>query len=267
MTVESVLTKKIYQGNGAAVEFPVPFAYSRTDDLFLLHTDAQGKETPITDNFRVNVNEAGNTSITYPLAGQPLPAGQRLTIFRDTPQTQIVDLIYGGAFSPDVLEHDGFDRGVMMIQEIDEAVARAIKVPISSDQSPEELLSDIFTARDTSVAKAAEAEAFRDEARAYAAEAQHELQNLSIAVDDAPYGHMASGSYNAATGMLTLRVPEGKQGLQGVQGIQGRQGEQGRRGKAGPQGPPGIAPAIDVLCCGRAAETQLTIISAGSAAM
>ena len=37
MTVEDTITKKIYEGNGLATEFPVPFAYSRADDLYLLH--------------------------------------------------------------------------------------------------------------------------------------------------------------------------------------------------------------------------------------
>lgn len=52
------------------------------------------------------------------MTGQPIRAGTRLTVYRDTPQTQIVDLISGGAFDPEVLEWDGFDRAVMMIQEM-----------------------------------------------------------------------------------------------------------------------------------------------------
>ncbi len=33
MTVESVKTKQIYKGNGLAAEFPVPFEYSRAEDI------------------------------------------------------------------------------------------------------------------------------------------------------------------------------------------------------------------------------------------
>jgi hypothetical protein len=60
MTLESTLTKKTYVGNGSATEWPVPFAYSRTEDLYLVLTDAAGNETPVTDNFQVNVTQAGD---------------------------------------------------------------------------------------------------------------------------------------------------------------------------------------------------------------
>ncbi len=145
MSVESTLTKKIYQANGDTKEWPVPFAYSRAEDIHLMHTNADGIETPIISNFRVNVNEAGDTSVIYPISGMPLDTG-KLTVYRDTPRTQIVDLIYGGAFSPDVLEKDGLDRLAMGLQEIQEGVDRSVKVSISSDTKPstaEEFYSDI----------------------------------------------------------------------------------------------------------------------------
>ena len=145
MTVESTITKIIYEGNGAATEFPVPFAFSRASDLRLLHTDADEVETPITDNFDVIVSIANDAKVTYPLDGPPLPIGEKLTIFRDTPQTQIVDLINGGDFNPNVLEYDGFDRIVMMIQEVWEEVKRSVRVPMSSQQTVEELIDKILS--------------------------------------------------------------------------------------------------------------------------
>jgi len=169
-----------YHGNGAATEFPVPFAYSQVDDLHLLHTDEAGTETPITSNFHVNVNMSGDTSVTFPLSGTPLSAGQTLTVFRDTPLTQIVDLVNGGDFNPDVLEYDGFDRAVMMIQEVQEQADRSIKVPISSAQNPAELLSDIFAARD-------EAQSCRDEACDCAGQAVDMLERGITAAERAEY--------------------------------------------------------------------------------
>ena len=148
MSVESTITKVIYVGNGVATEWPVPFKYNKPEHLHLLVTDAAGAHELVTSNFQVQVTEAGDTSILYPVSGQPLAAGKRLTIFRATPQTQIVDLIYGGAFAPEVLEEDGLDREVMMIQELQEGLDRAVKVGIDSDETPEELLENIFTARD-----------------------------------------------------------------------------------------------------------------------
>ena len=159
MSVESTITKVIYSGNGVATEWPVPFKYNKPDHLHLLVTDAKGAHELVTSNFQVQVTEAGDTSILYPVSGQPLAAGKRLTIFRATPQTQIVDLIYGGAFAPEVLEEDGLDREVMMIQELQEGLDRAVKVGIDADETPEELLENIFTARNTAVDSATSAQA------------------------------------------------------------------------------------------------------------
>lgn len=64
-----------------------------------------------------------------------------------------------------------------------------------------------------------------------------QILNLSIAVDDAPNGHVASGAYNPETGMLTLYVPKGPQGDPGENGTDGRDG---RDGKDGADGNPGV---------------------------
>ena len=144
MTVESTITKQIYEGNGSTTIFPVPFQYSRTDNVKLVYADAAGFESAITSNYAFTVATNGDTSVIYPVTGIPVPMGARLTVYRDTPQTQIVDLIYGGAFNPDVLEQDVFDRIVMMIQELQEAVNRSVKTPFTSDIVPDALLEEIY---------------------------------------------------------------------------------------------------------------------------
>ena len=144
MTVESTKTKAIYEGNGSATVFPVPFGYSKADDITLMFTDIHNIEWAVVSNFRIEKNESGDTSVVYPVVGTPIGMGTRLTVYRATPQLQILDLISGGAFHPDALELDGFDRIVMMIQEIQESLDRAIKVPFSSDTEPDDLLNSIY---------------------------------------------------------------------------------------------------------------------------
>ncbi|MDR1360676.1 MAG: hypothetical protein LBJ82_06830, partial [Deltaproteobacteria bacterium] len=146
MTIETTQIKQIYAGNGLARVFPVPFPFARPADLRLVRADAGGPDTPITDNFSVTITPAGETSLTYPLSGAALPAGSRLIIYRDTPELQIVDLVYGGDFNPEVLEHDGYDRAVMMIQELREAVDRSLKVSMWGDKTPEERMQEILDA-------------------------------------------------------------------------------------------------------------------------
>jgi hypothetical protein len=137
MTVESTTTKHIYKGNGTARSWAVTYRYSETADIKLIMTTPAGVESAVTSNFSISVSSSGATTVTYPVTGAALASGYKLTIYRQTPQKQIVDLIYGGAFNPDVLEHDGFDRAVMMIQELQEEVGRSIKVSISDPNPPE----------------------------------------------------------------------------------------------------------------------------------
>lgn len=180
MTVESLKTKVIYKGNGSTSVWPFPYQYSKTDTIFLMFTDAKGKDSIVTSNYHIDVNTSGNTSVVYPVTGAAIASGTKLTVFRNTPLTQIVDLIYGGAFNPEMLESSGFDRIVMMVQEIQEQIDRAVKVSISDEGQPktaEEFYADMeeFTSRSESAAASSEASAVRSEA---AAEKSQELFDM-----------------------------------------------------------------------------------------
>ncbi|MDL2267184.1 hypothetical protein LJC46_04255 [Desulfovibrio sp. OttesenSCG-928-G15] len=165
MTVESLKTKVIYKGNGSTNVWPFPYQYSKTDTIFLVLTDAKGKDSIVTSNYRIDVNASGNTSVVYPVTGAAIASGTKLTVFRNTPLTQIVDLIYGGAFNPEMLESSGFDRIVMMVQEIQEQIDRAVKVSISDENPPttaEDFYEDMQGFADAAAESAARSEAAAD---------------------------------------------------------------------------------------------------------
>lgn len=56
----------------------------------------------------------------------------------------------------------------------------------------------------------------------------------SVVINTLPAGSAATADYNAATGVLTIGIPEGEQGEQGLPGPQGIQGEQGEPGADAP---------------------------------
>ena len=187
MTTESTITKQLYQGNGAATVWPVPFQYSRAETIFLTLADAAGNETPVTGNFQVVVGN-GATSIKYPASGNPVPSGTRLAVYRKTPKTQIVDLYYGGAFSPEVIERDGFDRVVMMIQELQEELGRCLKygmfypTPLSAEEYMRQILESLAAA----AASAAQSAGSANQAAGYAsASAASAAQSAGFAADSA----------------------------------------------------------------------------------
>ena len=244
MSVESTTTKIIYQGNGTTITWPVPFAYNQTEHLHLLIADADGKETEITENFSVVVSSGGDTSIMYPVSGSPLASGNRLVVYRSTPQTQIVDLEYGGAFSPETLEHDALDRIVMMIQENSEKLGRAITVPMGGTEGAEHAAERLD----------AELERFWASYR--------NLLNLACTVEESA-DSPGFAVLDLAHGILRLGVPRGPQGVQGVQGVRGlpgrdgRDGADGRDGRDGLPGPPG--PAGDITTALAATFIQFVV--------
>ena len=146
MSVENTTTKVVYAGNGVTKEWPVPFQYARSEDIALLIDDGT-TQTDITSNYQIVVNESGDTSVTYPVSGTAVAAGNKLAIYRSTPRTQVVDLVYGGAFAPDVLENDGLDRIVMMTQELSRDMERAVKLAITSEDSPENVVYSIYASQ------------------------------------------------------------------------------------------------------------------------
>lgn len=253
MTLETSLTKARYLGNGSAREWPLPFPVLRPEHVHLVVTDtATGQDTPVSSGYTVTGCGTQNVSVVYPVSGASLPAGQKLTIYRTVPYVQQLDLENGGAFDAEVIEGQ-FDNTVMQIQQLSEEISRAVKISITSDEKPltaEEIYEQVNRIADRAedaVGRAGEAvvqaenAADRAESAAETASGRaNELQNLSIAVDDAPHGHVASGSYNPTTGMLTLRVPQGPQGERGEDGQDGTDGKDGRDGKDGEQGASGV---------------------------
>ncbi len=147
MTVASTLNKKQYQGNNLTTEFPLPFHVTAKEHVFALLKKGT-KIEEITSNFTVDLERK---MFIYPVQGEALQTGSSLTIYRKIPLTQIVDLENAGAFHPEVLEHDGFDRIVMQIQQLDEEISRALKIDITDTRDTSHLLEELFAAREEAV--------------------------------------------------------------------------------------------------------------------
>ena len=149
MTVQTAETKTHYAGNGLTTEWPIPFPVVREEHIKLIKTSPDGVDEEITTGYIVNGMESGAVSVTYPLDGAPLGAGWQLTIYRNMPLTQTLDLERGGAFDADVVEKHGFDHVVMQIQQVQEQTSRALQLAITdSDRTPDEVLGEMFELRD-----------------------------------------------------------------------------------------------------------------------
>lgn len=104
----------------------------------VIHTDSDGKETPLDKGFDYEVYGIGNNNggtIMYPLNGLPntiLPDDEKITLHRVVPLTQLTDITTGGRFDPRVHENV-FDLMTMGLQQLEEKFERTFLLNISAD--------------------------------------------------------------------------------------------------------------------------------------
>ncbi|MDR1684880.1 MAG: hypothetical protein LBR82_00290 [Desulfovibrio sp.] len=286
MALENTLRKIQYHGNGFTTEWAIPFACNSITDLFMLDTNLNGVTSAITENFQFTENSSGDKSVIYPVTGSPLPEGARLTIYRSTPLTQIVDLVNAGDFNAAVLEYNGFDRIVMMIQELYEELERTVRLSIADEGIPPDI-TYVISLLNSSVEKAREYAEAAGLSQTAAANALYLinialskiqwLEDLNTAADKVDYGQWPYANYDAELNLLTFGIPEGPPGPQGIQGAQGGAGAQGPAGETGAQGPAGPAgpqgpmgpvapgPVVGLIDCGGAEQTIEELFDCGHA--
>ena len=142
MTVENPNVKNTYGGNGVTTVFPFTFLLNAEDvnNVVVTLTNEHGQENATTD-FTLSLNDK---VVRYPKSGvQPLPHGWKITIQRQIPYTQPLNLTSQGPFFAEDIESQ-LDRQEMQIQQLVEIVERTVRVAISSDVDPADLIAKIF---------------------------------------------------------------------------------------------------------------------------
>lgn len=218
MTIASSTNKHVYAGNGVTTEWPFTFSYDDSGDIKLYLTDADGTISEITTNYTL---DTANSEVVYPSVASGLPAltaSQKITIIRESSQTQEVDLKNQGPFAAEVIEQ-ALDKLTMMVQDQAETLARTVKFPI--DETPaatdtEEFLSDVQAgvslAQTSATAASASAAAALVSQNAAAqsaidASASKDSASLSAASASASLAAMTASAITALTGDVTASGP------------------------------------------------------------
>ncbi|GAB3458516.1 NosD domain-containing protein [Insolitispirillum peregrinum] len=156
MTVLTTTSTVSYQGNGATKSFDFAFKIP-LGALVITITSADGAEsTPDEGTYTVTgYGNANGGTVTFASA----PAvGVTVTLARQVDLLQEVALTTGSAFYAEVIEAE-LDRLTMVDQQLREGLARAVKVPVGLDSTPEELLDELLGTRDAAALSAAAAAA------------------------------------------------------------------------------------------------------------
>lgn len=126
-----------YSGNGNATEFAYQFKILDRTDIKVLLTDADGKEKLLTKDYYVDVEKnvvrypGYAVGAEVPESERPpvLPAGWKLTIYREVPVTQETDLPDQYPFNQ--VEAIG-DKLTMIAQQLTDVTSRSLKISVST---------------------------------------------------------------------------------------------------------------------------------------
>jgi len=134
MTVSSSTAKVSYSGNGVTVAFAVPFYFLANSQLTVTLRLSDGSESTKVLGTDYTVTGAGVlTGGTVTMTVAPA-SGQTLVVSRNVPLTQETDLQPNDRLPAETLEQS-IDKLTMITQQIDEAVDRTLKAPLSDSSS------------------------------------------------------------------------------------------------------------------------------------
>ncbi len=160
MTVSSENRKAgPFSGNDIAATFPFEFRVFSASDILVVRRGIDGAETNLVldESYSVTLNEDQNATPGGDVVFVAPPAtGETIVITSRIPRTQEAEILNGGGFYPSVVT-DALDRVVVAQQELQEELSRAVKVPITSSETADDVLEQVYSAKTSAAVSAAAA--------------------------------------------------------------------------------------------------------------
>ena len=150
MTIQSTVNDGItYSGNDSATTFAFPFKVDLNTQIEVIIRDALGVETTAvlnTDYTVAGFTVEGSGVVTYPISGDPLATGKKITIKPKMDFLQSTDIRNQGRFAPEIHEN-AFDTLMMHIKELKGEINRTIQFKKSSEITNAEFGDDPVDSR------------------------------------------------------------------------------------------------------------------------
>ena len=158
MTVPATTRKAgPFTGNGSQTVFPFTFKIFATTDVKVTQADLNSVETVLSSGYTVSMNSdqvaSPGGSVTLSAA---LTTGYKLSLTGALPYDQTLALPGGGNFNPTALEANQ-DRITMQIQQLNEAIGRAVVASVTSGTDPSTLAATLIAAATSASASSASA--------------------------------------------------------------------------------------------------------------
>lgn len=195
MTMPYSPGRALFEGNGTATDFPFSFKVWGTEQLSVTLTGPDGSSRPAS-GWNARLNDDGG-SVTYLHDGAPLPSGWKLAITRNMPFEQQIDLVSGTRFDAEVIE-TGLDRATAERQQLLEQLQRAVILPPTSDETPEDMAQKLLQARDEAARSAGAARNSEQAAAASASRSAASEQSAATSAEAADQSRTEAAAGAAA---------------------------------------------------------------------
>lgn len=130
MTVSSTTNRIQYNTNGTTGPWTVPYVFLEDEHLAVTYTTSGGVETALTLSTHYSVTGAGDPAGGTVTTVTAYASGGTLTILRDVPATQELDLVDGDALPAESLEQ-ALDKLTMIAQVVRANISSAIRTDTS----------------------------------------------------------------------------------------------------------------------------------------
>lgn len=139
VSIDSTKSRIVYRADGRTRDFGFPFRVWKPEEVKVVISYA-GMEEEVKTGFSILLSSTGGT-VRFNAAPTH---GEVIAILRAMPFTQEDEFAQCSRFDPEELE-TRLDKDCAERQQLLEAVSRAIKLPATSEQTPEEYQADYFS--------------------------------------------------------------------------------------------------------------------------
>lgn len=202
MSISSQVAKNSYTANGTQTRWAYTFPVVNTSDIEVYLTSLAGVTSKVESNFTVDTD---TLEVVYPSVASeldPIGAGLKVTLKRAVPRTQGTDYTAQGSVSPASVE-SALDAIVLMIQDLAEEVARAIKYPVEQTPTETTVTGYISTLAGYAASASAASGAAADSAAA-ALSSETNANNSKLAAAASADSAAASASYAGAAAVTEI---------------------------------------------------------------
>lgn len=145
--IETTITKIQYDADGVQRRWSIPFPYADVKHISIYTKVGEEPTVKVVDNYDIDKDDAVVIYPTVASGQEPLASGTKITIARETPETQLEDASQVHFTSKDV--ERGLDKLTMITQELSTTSGETMEVSAAAFEAAEEAVDSAAQANKT----------------------------------------------------------------------------------------------------------------------